>query len=172
MSLKDTALAADKERREQSKRSQEDARIKGRIWLEQNWEKRWTGFDLIPELPGIDEFEWMTSIPGSSPRHSNISGWSFTIDDVTFLYNKEQGMHVILTCPECGAKHAATFYSLDSLGQLLRNGRGMYHKCRESQAKSLAYAIGAAARDANTSPALMIDLALEHSDVSMRARGL
>ena len=53
-------------------------------------------------------------------------------------------MCVILTCPDCGERHADSWYGLSDLGGKLASQRAMFHKCHTVAVRELAYAIRSA----------------------------
>ena len=123
----------------------------------ERWEERWNHkLDEIPELPERVAFEWQTITYGEGRgRYPSVSGWLFKIEDVEFIYGKDVGMCVILACPDCGERHADSWYGLADLGKKLKSQRTMFHKCQKVAARELAYAIKSAT-DATKLPADVI----------------
>lgn len=108
-------------------------------------------------------------------RSGELYGFRFEFDDVSFLYSTSygnEGLHVILTCPDCGGERAEHVWSLEELGRKLKTGRASSHHCLVSEAREVAYAIGSSARDAKVSPDEIVQVAYEkHSDLIYRLLG-
>lgn len=165
----------------------EEARERGRrdreaalnAIIEKRYDDRYGGFGRLAEegveVPAPDpaNFEQIKIRHFGGHRSDKITGWKVVVDDVPFVFGTSHNQHslfVIHTCPQCGVEGASTFHGLDDLGQLLKFGPKSYsHTCRESEAREVAYAIGTAARDLNTSPEDVVSAAYElHSDLIYR----
>jgi hypothetical protein len=125
------------------------------------------GYEVVgPE--GVD-FEFVRDVRVFTGVNRKTDGWKVVIDEVPFLFGtsyQSESLHVIITCPKCGAEGASTFHGLDDLGKLLKFGPKYGHKCREAEAREVAYAIGSAARDLKCSPQDVVAAAYElHSDL-------
>lgn len=176
MSLRDAALKADRQQRIDVGKAAMKAREDALTYLLQNWKKIWQyKVQPIPNAPKRDAFEYVTNVAqdriGTQPAH--VHGYRFTIGDVDFLYivGDDRELRVMVTCPDCGVERPSSFHGMADLGRRLRDGRPLYHRCRQGEAKSLAYNIGHAARDANTTVLEIVEEALTHSDVIARAMG-
>lgn len=143
MGLKESALLAEKSRQQEYKAARVREREQSLDELIERWDERWRyKLDEVPECPARDQFkiEKMTYGDGRG-RNPTVSGWAFLIDDVEFIYDKQNGMCVIMTCPDCGERHADSWYGMDNLGKHLRTQRAMFHKCHAVAVRELAYAI-------------------------------
>lgn len=174
MSLKEAALAAAKQESKTQKDKVRKDREASLDAVREGWGNHWRGWEPVPDLPEREEFTWAT-LPSHYRGHSSLNGWRFTIDGISFVYSTtygQTGLLVILTCPDCGAENCDHFHSLQDLGQRLQRGAAIGHHCLESEASRVAYAIGAAARDAKTSPEAIINEAMtKYRDVLYRALG-
>lgn len=174
MNLREAAINRHKEQVEENRQRIKNDRQRSleTMLSEEKWTAMWNGrVSPPPAAPGPEEVTW-ASVLNDGARQQKLTGWRFVIDDVHFLKSEtygHTGLYVILTCPECGVEHAESFYGMDQLGKLLERSRGLYHRCRESAAKTLAYQLGQAARDGNASVQQMLDLAMDHQDVIYRA---
>lgn len=95
----------------------------------------------------------------------DIGGFKVEVDGVMFFfctdYNKG-GVYLLHQCHQCGVAGASSFHGLDDLGSLVKNGPKSYtHTCVEREARTVAYAIGSAARDLKMSPAEIVAEALD-----------
>jgi len=165
MSLKERAIASNTERQKADRDRlvlEREATLDNLI---ENWEDRWKHrLDEAPPVPERVEFTFVRGVVYYG-RGGNLDGWRFTIDDVDFLYSTtygNTGLHVIVKCPLCGQEHCDSWYGLESLGRLLARQTAVLHKCHETAARSLAYQIGVAARDANLSFREVVELAFDH----------
>ena len=159
-SLKEQALAAHKASRDEGITKRHQEREDTLTNLIDNWESRWAHrLDEAPPCPDRNEFGWDTVTGGH--RQGHISGWLFEIDDVEFIYPEREGLHVVLTCPDCGERQGESFYGIVNLGDRLKKQRTLFHKCHQVAARELAYAIRAATDATGLSPHRMFDEAME-----------
>ena len=173
MSLKEQAFEAADDQRKKMLETAKAEREKSLDELIEKWDERckWTFRDAIPQCPARDEFTYARDVPHDGHRGSPFSGWKVVIDEIEFLYSTtygDTGWKVMVTCPDCKSTRAVNFSGLEGLGRVLKAGRDLFHHCYELEAKRLAVAIGAASRDAATSPQQIIDRALEHYDIIAR----
>jgi hypothetical protein len=175
--LKDAAIAAAKEQNAgyRQRRLEEREKTLTKI-MEERWFDYggWKGFDLIPEVPPRDAFTYMQNVEGGFSG-GRLDGWRVEVDGVPVLFvitHGQQGLRVLLTCPECGTEHTESFHGLASLGEKLAKGRAMFHKCRQVEARELAYAIGRSAHDMKLPPWAAVQEAFDqHSDLIARYAG-
>jgi hypothetical protein len=172
-SLKEAALKAAEDQQATRAKQIVDLRKEELVKLKENWAKIWGHkLDPVPKRPTA--FKFVAKMNTLTWNSSGVSGWRFTVEDIPFIYVTtygEQGLHLIVTCPECGQEVADHFYNLADIGLRL-DGRKLRHRCRERQAKDVAYAIGTAARDAKVDPGEIVDLALQnHWDLIARLTG-
>ena len=163
MSHRESSLLAEKNRQQEHKAARIRERDKSLDELIERWCQRWShNLDETPECPERDQFKIEKMPYGDGRgRHPTVSGWAFSIEDVEFIYDKQNGLCVVLTCPDCGERHADSWYGMDSLGKHLRTQRAMFHKCHAVAIRELAYAIRHA-QDATKLPAdTLFDEAVE-----------
>jgi hypothetical protein len=176
-SLREAAEASRQVKMEESRESARKYRQKSLEAVIERFHDNYRGFGRLAREgyevtePGPDGFEYVKDVRVFS-RNEKTHGWKVVIDEVPFLFGTSHGaesLHVIISCPKCRVEGASTFHGLDDLGRLLKFGPLHGHTCRDAEAREVAYAIGAAARDLKTSPQDVVDAAFElHNDVITR----
>lgn len=150
MSLKEQALKANKEQKEGFAATRRQAKKTSLDKLIEDWPSRWRHrLDEAPPVPDRSEFALVT-VTTSGHRGERKTGWMFEIDDVEFIYVDQEGINVVLVCPDCGERQADTFYGIESLGASLAKQRTLFHKCHAVAVRTLASAI----REATSSTGL------------------
>lgn len=174
-SITERAAQADAEQRRHIRDAAAERREESLTKLRDRWQDKYSGPGerLGLELPERDAFTF-AKYATDAHRITEAAGWTWEDDGITFLYSGThgaEGLHVVVTCPDCGAKRAEHVSSLDELGRLLRIGHGYGHRCRETETRAIAYAIGTAARILRISESELVDEALErHADLIARLR--
>lgn len=175
--LRDAALAAAHDSARKAREQRATERDNHLTQLLAEWDTRaalsYKG-DTLPR-PDRDAFTW-TPYPGFNYgypgcRTPNVHGWTWETDGITFVYDASydgQGLCVVLTCPDCGERHADHAYGLDGLGKLLRAGRASGHQCREVALRALAYAIREASEQTGLPPATIAAEAADRNEAYPR----
>jgi hypothetical protein len=169
-SLKQAALAASKASQEAAREQRAAEREKALDELLANWDSRATleyKGDALPK-PKRDAFTYVP-YPGFTygngrGRNQNVHGWTWETDDLTFIYDASyhgEGLCIVITCPDCGERHADHVYGLEGLGRLLARGRADGHECRAVVARELAYAIRRASEKTGLPALAIVQEALE-----------
>ena len=163
MSLRETALQANQEQKEGYRTSRLAEREKTLDDLLERWEERWRHkLDEAPPVPPREDFQWVSMTYGEGRgRHTRVDGWLFVIDDIEFIHDRQQGMCVVLTCPDCGERHADSWYGLPNLGDKLKKQRTLFHECHKVAARNLASAIRSATNATGLPAYTIIEDALE-----------
>lgn len=180
-SLREVAEAAREARLEESRESARKNREKSLEDVIAKFHDDYSGFGRLAKegfhvtAAKTEDFEYVKDVrvfQGGTAK--TIEGWKIVIDDVPFVFGTTyQGtsLYLLHNCPKCGAEGASTFFGLDDLGRKLKFGPDFGHKCREAEARTVAYAIGSAARDLNCSPQDVVnDAYTMHGDLINRLR--
>ena len=154
------AVAKEKDRRASEREGRLDKVI-------ERWSDKYSGFGRLAadgyDVGPAPERECFTSTRVAEFKGASgddLGGFTVEVDGVTFLlctdYGKG-GTYLVHQCPQCGVTGASSFHGLDDLGVLLKTGPKSYtHRCVEREARTVAYAIGTAARDLKIAPAEIV----------------
>jgi hypothetical protein len=174
--LREAAAAADAERRASDRDRARERREASLAATRERWSGQYAiGGRLDLPCPGADEFTWRADVPteyASRLGSNRVSGWEVEIDGVRFLTRSHQdggwnesGDWVLVTCPRCSCEIAYTFHDVATVGQLLRVGRGIGHKCRYIETREFAWALGRAMRETGLdTDALMVETLQVHGE--------
>lgn len=163
MGLREHALQANKEQQEAYRAQRAVASEASLDEMIARWNERWhLKLEETPTIPAREEFTYKRITYGNGTgRHPTVDGWAFTIDELEFIYSKENGMCVVLICPDCGEHHADSWYGMADLGKRLKAQRSYLHECHKVAARNLAHAIREATNATKLPAHVIFDEALE-----------
>jgi hypothetical protein len=181
MTLKDAALQAERDTAQANREQRDAERAKHLTELLDSWDGKYgrgrIGYgadDPALPMPERDAFTWH-GYPGfpyaGYGRGTTVYGWAWETDGITFLYDATysgQGLCVILTCPDCGERHADHPHGMDGLGKLLRLGRSPQHVCHEIATRNLAHAVRQAAEQTGMQPWAIAQEAADRDEAQPR----
>ena len=181
MSLTQSAVALSQEAGKKARSDQEERQAKQlKNILEEQWPDQWYAYpkadkillEGLDELPTIERHE-RGEIEHRSGGYTSLASvivvWS---DGIRFAYvtdSRDEGWHLVMTCPHCGCDYLDRWYGMTGLGTLLRQQKAgtspswTDHTCYEGATKRMASALRTEADAAKMDVETLASAAVEHA---------